>query len=213
MKRSDGGFTLLELLVALTLLAFLSVALVAALRFGTASWRKSQDTNLQLHDIREAASAIEHTLARIYPKFIDRPPATPFVDFDGGQTRMQFFVADPRSGFLMRTVLSAERSGPLLSLRFKDEPDIVAWDAAPGRQLLGGLSGLAFAYFGQADGERGAAWHSSWHRQSALPTLIRVRIASGDRRGPVPEVLIAPRIAADVGCEFDAAIKFCRGRK
>ena len=44
----EDGFTLLELLVVITLLAFLSVALLVGMRSTTDIWRKSRDKNVDL---------------------------------------------------------------------------------------------------------------------------------------------------------------------
>ena len=209
----EKGFTLLELLVSLTLLSLLTVALVAALRFGVASWRKSQDASVRLHAIALAQKEIASDLSRIYPKFIDHPPDAAFVDFDGRETQIRFYTPDPRSGFLLNTLLGAVGTAPSLSLQIEAMPDIATSGRPASRVLLDGLSSVAFAYYGQADGEREAGWHSSWQGQSALPKLIRVRMTSASGRMPIPEAVISPRIDADVGCVFDPSINFCRGRK
>ena len=209
----ERGFTLLELLVSLTLLALLTVALVAALRFGASSWRKSQDANLSLHKMRLAEKEISAGLSRLYPRFVDRPPDPAYVDFDGSPTQIRFFTPDPRTGFLLSSVLEAVGTAPRLALHLEQLPDIWNSPNASDHIVLDGLSDVAFDYYGQADGEGAASWHASWQRQPGLPKLIRIRMANGNGSMPIAELVVSPRVAADVGCVYDPVIKFCRGRK
>ena len=46
-RRRQAGFTLVELLVAMTLLAFLSIALFGGLRFGARSWDVVIDSSVE----------------------------------------------------------------------------------------------------------------------------------------------------------------------
>ncbi len=45
--RRQAGFTLVELLVAMTLLAFLSITLFGGLRFGARSWEAVVDSSAE----------------------------------------------------------------------------------------------------------------------------------------------------------------------
>jgi general secretion pathway protein J len=212
----DGGFTLLELLVAITLLAFLSLGLVAGLRFGTNIWRKTEDKNVGLNGVRAAAKIIGGNLARIYPKFIVVSPVKAYVDFDGTADRVTFLsTAKPETGSLMRDTLEAVKDGRYLAVRIGMAPELARDGAgATTQSLLRHLSSVEFSYFGAAGGEKEATWHSSWQGQVAIPKLIRIHVASSDPGSPpFPEMILAPKISADVGCVYDAVSKFCRGRQ
>jgi general secretion pathway protein J len=216
VRTREHGFTLLELLVAMTLLAFLSLALIAGLRFGTNIWRKSEEKNIALNDQRTALRIIDANLGRLYPKFITLSPTQNYVDFDGAAGRMNFLsAAETDTGFLMRDTLEAVRSGGGLALRIGWTPDL-ARDGAGGKAqiLLDRLSSVEFSYFGVAGDAKEPAWYASWHQQAAAPTLIRIHVVQSDPGAPpVPDMIMAPKIAADMSCFFDAASKFCMGRK
>jgi general secretion pathway protein J len=79
--------------------------------------------------------------------------------------------------------------------------------------LIADIDRAEFSYFGEAATERNAKWHDSWTQRSDMPRLVRIRVAfhSGDARR-WPELLIAPRIAADVSCIYDPITMRCRGR-
>jgi general secretion pathway protein J len=215
-RARDGGFTLLELLVAITLLAFLSLGLVAGLRLGTNIWRKTEDKNVGLNGVRAAARIIGGNLARIYPKYIVVSPERAYVDFDGTADRVTFLSsAKPQTGSLMRDTLESVKDGRDLAMRIGMVPELARDGAGATTQaLLRHLSSVEFSYFGAAGDEKEPAWHSSWQGQVAIPKLIRIHVASSDPGSPpFPDMVVAPKIAADVGCVYDAVSKFCRGRQ
>lgn len=212
--RKDAGFTLLELLVAVTLLAFLSMGLVAGLRFGTAVWRKTETKNVDTGDMRTAERILSASLDRIYPKFISPVPGQGAVDFAGTQKSLSFLSTAPASGHITRNLLEAVSDGRDLALRIGTVPELARANAGATTQaLLRHLSTVEFAYFGIAHGTKTPAWYGTWQNQTVLPDLIRIRVRfAGTGITQWPEMIVQPRIAADAGCVYDALTKFCQGR-
>lgn len=213
--RRDAGFTLLELLVAITLLAFLSIGVVAGLRFGNEVWRKAQDRNVAANDMRVAERILAGNLARVYPKFIASATGGGTVDFDGAQRSVTFLSTLPASGHISRNTLRAVTDGSGLAMQIDSVAELANGRAGATMQiLLRHLSAVEFSYFGTAEDSKTPAWHSTWQDQGAPPDLIRIRAASaGPGVVPWPEMIIAPRIAADAGCVYDPLTKFCQGRR
>jgi general secretion pathway protein J len=214
VSARDDGFTLLELLVAVTLLAFLSVVLVAGLRYGTNIWRKTQDKDTALNTARTAERIVAGNLARLYPKFVTVSPTESYVDFDGTAHAMTFFsTAQPETGLLMRDTLEAVRDGETYAMRIETAPELARSGGAT-QTLLARLASVEFSYYGIADDAKEPAWHAAWQRQHAPPQLVRIHVAAADPGRPVlPDLVLAPRIAADVGCLYDPVSKFCQGRR
>ncbi len=213
MTARDGGFTLLELLVATTLLAFLSVALVAGMRFGSNLWNKTESGSIETINVRTAQTGLAALLDRLYPRFIvDGDKA--YVDFDGGADRLDFLsAADARAGRLLRVSLRTVRDGSALDLQYSEVPEL----ARDGRgaktgMLARGLSAVAIDYFGSTDGTAPAAWRSDWRDEKRPPALVRIRAAFAKGSVRWPEMVLKPRIAADASCQFDPLTKFCQGR-
>ena len=79
--------------------------------------------------------------------------------------------------------------------------------------LLANVQSVELSYFGKGRSDRAAAWHPRWVGERALPQAVRIRVrfAEGDGRH-WPELVVAPRIAVDVGCVYDPLTKQCRGR-
>lgn len=214
--KHETGFTLLELLVAMTLLAFLSVGLMAGLRYGAEIWRKSQDKNLDTNAMRLAQKTLADNLARAYPRLIVASPEDSHIDFDGTRDRMTFLsTAASGTGHIMRDTLVAESHGKELALDISATPELgVAGAPIWSKALLRHLAAVEFSYFGTTVDEKQPVWHSDWRNQRSLPHLIRVRVAfAGTGITPWPKMLIEPRIAADADCIYDALTKFCQGRR
>src|SRR5579864_2460479 len=63
----DAGFTLLELLISLTLLAVLSAILFGGLRFGTRAWERSEVMASETDEIAIAQNFLRRQLSDAYP--------------------------------------------------------------------------------------------------------------------------------------------------
>ena len=107
-RRPDSGLTLIEVLVAISLLSLLSVSILTALRVGTAAW-ESANRNLMLDRRIATANAIFHAeLEGVFPAWAEfENPATrtqeTFLFFEGRPQSMRFVTSyslegGPRSG-------------------------------------------------------------------------------------------------------------------
>jgi general secretion pathway protein J len=213
-RPEENGFTLLELLVSITLLAFLSLALVTGLRFGTQVWNKSQTANVDTNAMRSAQTWIERSVAGIYPEYVVASPTDAFVVFDGTAARMRYLsTIDAPDGGLAQVTLEASTQDGGEALEAEVASDLAKPHTSPAViVLLRQLGAVEFAYFGAREGEKVPVWHRSWQHERSLPLLIRVRAAMPRPSAPWSELVIRPKIAADVSCNFNPVTHFCSGR-
>lgn len=214
--KHDGGFTLLELLVAVTLLAFLSVGLMAGLRYGTEIWGKAQSKNVDTNTMRQAQKMLSDNLTRAYPRFVVISPEESYIDFDGTKDRIRFLsTAASGMGHIMRDTIAATGDGKEVALAISATPELGTGGAPVwSKALLRHLEAVEFSYFGAAGEEKQPAWHAIWRNQRRLPSLIRIRVAfAGSGNTPWPEMMLEPRVAADADCIYDAVTRFCQGRR
>ena len=211
----DAGFTLLELLVSIALLAMLSLALVSGLRFGARIWDRSQSVNIDTNTVRAVQKEIALNLARIYPKYIVASPTDAFIDFDGLPRRMMFLSTGyAESGGMMRVSLEAANDDEGLMLQYGSVPELArSGTPVQNRALLRHLKSLDFAYFGATGTEKTSVWHQTWQHERSLPDLIRIRATTPRATATWTELIVRPKIAADTGCTFDPISKFCQGRQ
>jgi general secretion pathway protein J len=186
-RGRDAGFTLLEVLAALTVLGFLMLALTQGVRFGLVAWERQSRATAT----RSELDALDRVLRRLIEQM------------DPGTRRDPPIVAGAAGSLEFRTNLGPA-AGPLsvrdaevrlaveggrLVLRWRPHLRAIRFAAPPPpneTELLRGLSGLEISYWGAA------GWQPSW-TERALPTLIRLRLrfAAGDQRR-WPDIVVAP---------------------
>ena len=202
-ERGDAGFSLLELLVATTLLAFLSLVMFGGLRFGRQVWKTAAEGTMNTNAVRAFQDELRDDIARIHPLFVP-DPAQPHLDFDGGPAQLAFLAPAPDGG-LERFVVASSGNATTIAAR----PELADRAGATYVRSLRGISSMRFAYYGVIRGENGAAWHAEWRHQTRLPRLIRVTAVAVNGW---PPIVVAPRIAADRSCIYDQTTGFCHGR-
>jgi general secretion pathway protein J len=211
--KTDYGFTLLEVLVTMTLLAMLSVALLGGIKYGTQIWKKSEAAATDDNHARSVQADLAYSLERIYPAFV-ATLHTGFVDFDGRADRIGFLTPDRAlPGSLDRVVIAADPDDAtqlVSASRLELAPDAQSQT----RILLHGLKSLEFFYYGPADASTPPTWHSEWQNKPRLPLLIRMHVKLADPEArPWPDLTVAPRVMADVNCVYDPLTKYCQGRR
>jgi general secretion pathway protein J len=215
----EAGFTLLELLISMTLLGLLMLVVLGGLRFGARAWERNEAHATATDDVRLAQTLLRHEIARIYPLFLmDQAHLEDgHVDFDGSENSMSFLAPSPQAlanaGRARITLTRAEHGGRA-ALVFSAKPELAASNQPYSEVLVQGLKSLDFSYFGSEQPEEAPSWHDRWSNEMRLPQLIRVHaiFADGDARN-WPEFVVAPQISVDVSCDYDTLTKYCQGRK
>ncbi|MGH7036278.1 MAG: type II secretion system protein GspJ [Stellaceae bacterium] len=196
------GFTLLELLVAISLVAVLSVLLFGGLRIGL---RSADAVNRRVDHSAQIALAYDFMQAELADA---RPlPTQPGtlrspIAFTGEPDRLSFVAVPPDhvalGGFqLLRVALQGQGQVRRLVVSWKQiKREAAAAEPAMLRPsiLLDGVRSVEFAYFGVADRNRPPQWLDHWTGRATLPQLVRLRIAMADHRR-VPDLIVAPRLA------------------
>lgn len=209
----DAGFTLLELLVAMVLLGLLTLVLFGSMRFGVQVWARSEHALSDANSVRRAQAELFDDLTRAYP-MLRTVGTKSHIDFDGTKDHLSFLTPDrERPGALdsvhIGTVTNQDDTNLVMStvLELASRPQ-------PHRSVLvRNIRTLAFSYFGQDNDGDPATWHPQWRNRTKLPSLIRVQLTVvGKPQDTWPELVIAPRLASDVGCVFNPLTKSCRGR-
>lgn len=213
----EAGFTLVELLVAFTLLGFISIGLFGGLSFGFKVW---QDGNARADHGQDAVvtqNLLRQIVGGVYPFFVSDEPTRGHVDFAGAADTMEFLGTAPmalaHSGRL-RFRLFADRRAGHVDLAMTAIPELADPHSRPvatARTLLKNMTAVEFSYFGQGRADKAPRWRPDWANELALPQLVRIRTAGTDVSA-WPELTIAPRVSADVGCVYDPLNRRCQGR-
>lgn len=212
-RHNQAGFTLVEVLVAITLLSLLSIALTAGLRLGIDAWTRGSAHSDELGRTLAIQGLLRELLEQAYPYFVSVDPTHGYIDFDGSGSSLVLLALTPASiGVTGRSrfKLSVNKRQEFADLIVSSQPELAVADATssiPQKTLLAGAAAIEFRYFG------GGGWNDRWTAQPALPQLIGIHVdfPRGDAR-VWPDLVVAPRITADVGCVYDPLTKLCRGR-
>jgi general secretion pathway protein J len=217
--RCAKGFTLLELIVAMLLLALMSALLYGSLSLSANSWDRGEAKAGQSSDMRLTEEFLRQALAAQHPllfhKVVDQP-----LYFLGTRDSLSFAAALPaRAGggmyYFQIALTPADQTSRLTLARLW--PDYAAtslpeFGNAEKSVLADDVAELRFAYFGRDPDSNEAAtatWRDRWDDPHILPTLIRmdVKLAKG---AAWPPLIVEPRIAPEAGCRaWDATRNRC----
>lgn len=195
------GFTLIEVLIAMTLLSIMVVLLFSSLKICADSWEKGESKITEVNEVAVVYGFFQHHLAVAKPLWDDfSTPETRTFAFQGQARSLQFVSTFPAS---------AGRSGmQLFTMEFIEEGDeryikitlTPFFPSAEGEEwkkeevtLIKHVSEFSLAYFDIADGTNEGAWVEDWLERENLPRLVKIDIKL-DNGVFWPEMLIDLKI-------------------
>ena len=212
------GFSLLELLVALVVLSMLMLLLASQFGFGARVWERTQGPGRMASHHAAVQSWLTTSLKHIYPAMTEAGAVSASrVDFRGTPAEMEFLSPPPHAlgkAPFLRTRLTLTDDGTklhlILSNDLRADPE---GKKVEERDLLNDITNGSFSYYGPLPRSTERAWQDEWINRTALPELVRFQVSfSGLQRKKDRELIIRPRIDADVSCLYDRLTGKCRGR-
>lgn len=184
-----AGLSLFELLIALALLALLTVGLGAALNIGAQLYMRTAALGSSAEEIA-LRTRLRLWLAEATPP----GQLLPFpVGFLGEPTEMRFTTLAetpfaPDAAGLSVTVSAEDGSLRLVAETLSDDGDVIAsFDLV----LASEVSDLRISYFDALTEPPG--WRDRWDDRARLPDLVRIEAAPGSTP-PWPEFTVRPRL-------------------
>lgn len=191
-----NGFTLIEVLVTLALLALVLALLSGALRFAQSTWDAA--TKLDAHaSTGTTESFLRARLGEAMPLYEQTATGLVRLAFEGTSESLSFVAPAANgpvgAGLYHHALDVAPGTGRGHShnlLRLKLVP-YQAKQSEPGGEpiqqehvLMGNVKSLALRYFGRGAPRSEPAWHAAWPRTDALPHLVEMTIARSDGEDP-----------------------------
>lgn len=194
----QGGFTLLEMIVVVTVLGFLIIGLTQGVRTGLTLWEAQSRRVGETAELDAAARILRALLSGIAPS----PSVGPTGGAGGlelkGSAASLAFVGDLPTGLgtTQRADITLELSRGRLVLRWtphRHELSTAAASPPTETELVGNVERLDLAYWGTSSSGQETGWQAQWDGP-AIPELIRVRLVfSANDRRRFPDLIAAPQ--------------------
>jgi general secretion pathway protein J len=199
-----AGFTLLELLIAITLLGLLMAGLLGGLRLGARAWDRSADRLDESGRLLAVHGFLTDRLSNAMPIYVQGAESGDALAFAGEADRLTLVTTLPdQLGPGLHTItlgLAGDEPGRDLVMAWQpfrlDENGLEMAIAGGGRRvLLNDVAGLTLGYFGAPDPGAEPTWHEVWQGEELLPTLIRLELDLGeDSPRRFPDLIVRPMV-------------------
>ena len=194
MGRRDRGFTLLELILALSIVASLLVIMFGGLRVGLAAWRRGEERAALLEHGRGLADLLQRALAGAYPyRGTLAEGEAERVVFDGQPDRLIFVTLSPPFPApvpIAFTAVSISLEAQGLALREQVMPNRGPFDRLAPVLVDPAITAVRFRYLGEDSG----AWQDQWDMatEDVLPRAIQIILATVAGGRSIEQPLIVP---------------------
>lgn len=197
-----AGFTLLEVLLGMSLLSVMMLLLYGSLRTCVQNWDAGEKKIAEVNQLAVVQKFFKNRLESIFPLNDNFSTDEKKFSFQGEQERIQFVSAMPASAGRLGLQLftlelepgRGDKGGkisvsiapffPLLEGKEWDDEKVV---------ILEKVKKIEFSYFGAEDRNEEPEWRKEWLEMKKLPLLISIAIELID--GDIwPELVVSPRI-------------------
>jgi general secretion pathway protein J len=196
-RKGEQGLTLIELLLALAILAVLTGFLAGGLSIGRRAFDADRTSEIR-SETDAAIQAITSLIASALPAPATTANPKSGIKFEGRQETLMFVgLSEGRSLRGGPHMIRLRRSGVDLAVDVVGSVPAKSGDASgltPTQVLaLSGVRGIRFSYFGRMNDSAPQGWHVEWLRAERLPDLVSIQIDFEDARRNEPARIIALR--------------------
>jgi general secretion pathway protein J len=186
MTRSRTGFTLLELVISITLVATIVLIATGAMRLGYRSVTKGEKRIESLERFRSSISIVSAQIESGIPLSVD----------DGGVKRFYFEGSGDRLKLATNYSIWGGQKGYIsVEYRVQDSPDGTQWlhasESSIGAaflreaRLFQGLTKIRFEYYYKDPTEESGEWTDVWDDETKMPQKVRLWLVEGRREMPI----------------------------
>ena len=197
LRRVAGrqGFTLIELMLALSIVATLLTVTFAGLRVGLNAWRRGEDGAEAQQHVRSLFSVLGGAVAAAYPYQVGDGTARPVILFHGEPDRVALVTTAPpfptpvAAAFTAVTLsIEGDVDHPGLAVRQKLLPNLDPFEASRPLLLDTAVVAARFRFL-----RAGGAWEERWDAatEQGLPHAVEIRLTTRLNNRTVQHVPLA----------------------
>lgn len=197
---SERGFTLVELILALSIVGALLAVTFGGLHVGLAAWRQGEDRAEAQQHARSLTQVLGRALAGAYPyRATASAGGQPGLLFTGEGDRLAFVTAAPPLpspipvAFTAVTLSIEQGDTPALAVRQKVLPNAEPFESTKPVLLDPAVTLLRFRYL-----RDGGSWEDRWEASNddGLPRAVEVTVTTrlGQRTVEYPPLTVSIRV-------------------
>jgi prepilin-type N-terminal cleavage/methylation domain-containing protein len=192
------GFTLLEMLIAFSLVSLLFLALFASFNTIGHSWDAADTRMNKTEDMRLISDFLRRQLGQaMVVKIKGEKEDSSVYAFEGTSTSLRYAAPlqplQHQGGvFLVELDIVSGKNGKALEMLYAPYRPELTWedafkDAKP-VPVFDGLKDASFAYFGAEEEGKDPEWSSDWEDKPLYPQLLKLTLADAERAWPEMQV-------------------------
>jgi general secretion pathway protein J len=221
--KREGGFTLIEIVIAMVLLGAMMLLLYSGLAFALRSWDAGDANGRRVADWRISENFLRREISEVFPLRWKDANFVKFA-FEGERDHVRFVssrAAGVSLGGLSLVGLEVEQGASLRAPRnlvmrramaSDDVNDFGPLGEGQKSILAAGVESVEFSYFGAENDFTEPAWTDAWKFPARMPQMVRVRVKTAGGE-VLPEVVMKIMTGEEAGCLENAFQRQCRPRR
>lgn len=193
----SAGFTLLEILIAISLVSLIMLVLFSSLRTAAKTWEAGEQQTEQVTDMRVVLDFLRRQLRQAQVVYRSEEGEIRAV-FEGDERSLRFVTPImphlDQGGLQLVEISSGARSDPvsgreapmtirMAAYRPDQTPENMLADAAE-RDLLSEVGQVEFRFFGATGADDEREWREEWRGAQLMPEMVSMTIQSDERTWP-----------------------------
>lgn len=206
-RAAQAGFTLMEVLIAATLLAVMMTLILGSLRIGVDSWSTGERRSASTSRMLVTSNFLRTHLSAVLPLFL--PPSKGKFGSDATGLRPQFLFRGEQGWLQYAGTLPPQVLGGMYRFDLhwvqsneRSELRLTIWPLSPSDAgkvqdpiddvtILENVESFAISYFKLNELEGRSEWLKEWNEEN-MPALIRIEITVAGEEA-WPPLVVAPR--------------------
>lgn len=206
VANKQHGFTLIELIIALTLLSFVMVLSASGFKFGSRVWERVESQSVHLDTLQAVQgflrTSLSHSLVRDRlqeDNVNDTGESGSLLEnlFAGGRKHLSYVSYSPQYGiddYLYQYQLYLDEQTNSLAITYSPYNIKLSKRDKKLLSIIEGVANLDIKYFsGFHSQDDSSSWLDKWDDVYSLPLLVKINITFIDETKQWPELVIPMR--------------------
>ena len=220
MKRAsqnilaDDGYTLLELIVAVAILAFLAVPIAGSVKLGLDTWAFTHETAERQERVLLVQEKVKQLISQAYPLDSRRKSGVVEYPVEGSASAIEFsapLLPSANQNALFRIRMALDDGAFVLSHApdFSYLQDGVVWEE---ETLLEDVTSLEIQYFERTDASHNPIWLNDWGPVPGtleLPEAVSIALTFDDEELEWVPLIVKTEIEERAFCRFLTSEREC----